>query len=75
LGAKRKVKRELKPSYKRSLLLAFISGLIILIGVSRVYLGEHWANDVLGAYLLGSLSLVAIVQFYLWGKMRFFLHQ
>ncbi len=65
----------LKPSYKRSLLLAFISCLIILIGVSRIFLGEHWASDVLGAYLLGSLALVASVQFYLWGKTRFFLHQ
>jgi membrane-associated phospholipid phosphatase len=65
----------LKPSYKRSLILAFISVLIILIGVSRIYLGEHWASDVLGAYLLGSLTLVAIIQFYLWGKARFFVHQ
>jgi hypothetical protein len=30
---------------------------------------------VLGSYLLGSLTLVAIIQFYLWGKTRFFVHQ
>jgi hypothetical protein len=30
---------------------------------------------VLGAYLLGSLTLVAIIQFYIWGKTRFFVHQ
>jgi undecaprenyl-diphosphatase len=65
----------LKPSLKRSLLLVFFGILIVLIGVSRVYLGEHWASDVLGSYLLGSLTLVAIIQFYLWGKTRFFVHQ
>jgi undecaprenyl-diphosphatase len=65
----------LKPSLKRSLLLVFFGILIVLIGVSRVYLGEHWPSDVLGSYLLGSLTLVAIIQFYLWGKTRFFVHQ
>jgi membrane-associated phospholipid phosphatase len=65
----------LKPSLKRTLLLAIFGGMIILIGASRIYLGQHWASDVLGAYLLGSLTLVAIIQMYLWGKTRFFVHQ
>jgi undecaprenyl-diphosphatase len=65
----------LKPSLKRSLLLLLFGGLVILIGASRIYLGEHWASDVLGSYLLGSLTLVAIIQIYLWGKTRFFVHQ
>jgi membrane-associated phospholipid phosphatase len=65
----------LKPSLKRNLLLTLLGGLIALIGVSRIYLGEHWASDVLGAYLLGSLTLVAIIRFYRWGKTRFFVLQ
>lgn len=65
----------LKPSLKRNLLLVFISGLVALIGVSRIELGQHWASDVLGAYLLGSLTLIIIIQFYRWGKTRFFVHQ
>jgi len=65
----------MKPSLKRSLLLALFGGLIVLIGASRIYLGQHWASDVLGAYLLGSLTLVVIIQIYLWGKTRFFVHQ
>jgi undecaprenyl-diphosphatase len=65
----------LKPSLKRSFLMAFFGGLVALIGVSRIYLGEHWASDVLGSYLLGSLTLVAIMELYLWGKTRFFVHQ
>jgi membrane-associated phospholipid phosphatase len=65
----------LKPSFKRSLILALIGSLVLLIGISRIYLGEHWASDVLGSYLLGSLTLVATIQVYLWGKTRFFVHQ
>jgi membrane-associated phospholipid phosphatase len=65
----------LKPSLNRSFILVLFGSLILLIGISRIYLGQHWASDVLGAYLLGSLTLVAIIQVYLWGKSRFFLHQ
>jgi membrane-associated phospholipid phosphatase len=65
----------LKPSLKRTLLLVFFGSLIVLVGISRIYLGEHWASDVLGAYLLSSLTLVVIIQTYIWGKTRFFVHQ
>ena len=65
----------LKPSLKRTLLLVFFGLLMLLVGVSRIYVGEHWASDVLGAYLLGTLTLVAFIQLYRWGKPRFFVHQ
>ena len=65
----------LKRSLIRTLLLTFLGSLIVLVGISRIYLGQHWASDVLGAYLLGSIMLVGIIQFYRWGKKRFFIHQ
>jgi membrane-associated phospholipid phosphatase len=65
----------LKPSLKRTLLLLFFGLLVFLVGISRIYVGEHWASDVLGAYLLGSLALAAVIQIYRWGKPRFFVHQ
>ena len=63
----------LKRSMIRSLLLVFFGVLISLVGISRIYLGQHWASDVLGAYLLGGLILLGMILFHRWGKTRFFL--
>jgi membrane-associated phospholipid phosphatase len=64
-----------RPSWIRTVLVAFFSGLVIFVGPSRVYLGAHWSSDVLGGYLLGSLGLLAIIRVYSWGKDRFFTDQ
>ena len=62
----------LRRSLLRSMFLVFFGALIALVGVSRIYLGQHWASDVLGAYLLGGLILVLVVFLYQRGKKRFF---
>jgi undecaprenyl-diphosphatase len=65
----------LKASRWRTLLLAMLGGMVALIGISRIYVGQHWASDVVAAYLLGSLWLTLTVLAYRWGKTRFFDHQ
>lgn len=65
----------MKRSWRRTVLLTILGVFILLVGVSRINLGQHWASDVLGAYLLGGLLLAGMIQFYRWGKQRFFVHQ
>jgi membrane-associated phospholipid phosphatase len=46
-------------------LLATSAAFVVLIGPSRVYLGDHWASDVLGAYLIGGVLLGLALIIYL----------
>jgi membrane-associated phospholipid phosphatase len=49
----------------RTALLIISAAFVVLIGPSRIYLGDHWASDVLGAYLIGGVLLGLAVGFYL----------
>ena len=65
----------LKPGALRGALLVAFGMFILLMGLSRIYEGQHWFSDVMGAYLFGSLWLALTIKLYRWGKPRFFAHQ
>ncbi len=49
-------------------LFCFPAAFIAFTGPARVYLGDHWASDVLGGYLFGSGWLSLALGIYLWLK-------
>ena len=60
----------LTPSWPRTALIAFLLVTMALMGVARIYAGEHWPSDVLGGYLLGIVWLAAMIALYRWGIRR-----
>jgi undecaprenyl-diphosphatase len=58
------ISQKIKSLGMRVLLQIVLGGLIVLIGPSRIYLGEHWFSDVLAAYLLGAAWLLGTIRLY-----------
>jgi membrane protein DedA with SNARE-associated domain/membrane-associated phospholipid phosphatase len=57
----------LAPNWKRKVNLFFAGILIILlIGLSRIYLDEHYLSDVYGGYLVGAMWLIVAVSLCEW---------
>lgn len=47
----------------RTTLLVFCGALVLLVGPSRIWLGQHWASDVVGSYTLATGLLLLVI----WG--------
>jgi membrane-associated phospholipid phosphatase len=54
----------IRPAAIRRPLVALFSGLVALVGPSRIYQGHHWATDVLASYLLGLSYLIGVTSLY-----------
>ncbi|MGT2771683.1 phosphatase PAP2 family protein [Streptococcus marimammalium] len=52
--------QRLKDSYMKKLVLLLLASLIIVVSLSRIYLGVHYPSDILGGWLLafGCLNLI-----------------
>ncbi len=50
----------------RAIVIILCAILIVLIGPSRIFLGAHWASDVVGSYIIGTLWLFILILAYQW---------
>jgi undecaprenyl-diphosphatase len=47
--------------WMRWTVISICAALIVLIGPSRIYLGEHWVSDVIGSYIIGTFWLIILI--------------
>ncbi len=62
------------PSPRSTLLVRVMLGavmlLVLAVSLSRVYMGVHWASDVIGSWLIGAAWLVALIHGQEWWRRR-----
>lgn len=55
--------RIMRPGAKRTATLAFLALAVLLVGVSRLFLGAHFLSDVIGGWLLGFAWIALALSF------------
>ncbi|WP_235589082.1 phosphatase PAP2 family protein [Tepidibacillus decaturensis] len=58
--------KHLRSRFGRGLMILFATVMILLIGISRIYLGVHFPSDVLGGYLASGVWFTLSVMIYQW---------
>ncbi|MGF1472215.1 MAG: phosphatase PAP2 family protein [Rubrobacteraceae bacterium] len=61
---------EQPPRFVSIAALGIASALVVVIGLSRVYVGAHWLSDVLGGWLFGAAWLLLVVAAHRWLSRR-----
>lgn len=54
--------KKIKNKVLRNTLIGFLGILIFLIGISRIYLGAHYATDVIGGIIIGIIYLIIYIK-------------
>ncbi len=53
--------QKIRTTWLKNLVVIGATTLLLTIGVSRIYLGVHWASDTLGGYVMGAIILICTI--------------
>ncbi len=57
------VNKNIKNKKIKTPLIVFLSLLILVIGISRIYLGVHYVTDVIGGFVFGFIYLFLLIKY------------
>ncbi|PEZ06853.1 phosphatase PAP2 family protein [Priestia megaterium] len=63
---------DISTRWGRIALILTSSVIILMIGISRIYLGVHYPSDIIGGFLAGGIWLALCIWFYQWYQEKHF---